>query len=321
MSYQTGSATDPDDLMDKLNTFLTGTAGWTADLFNLTTRRAVWSKAGVSCKVMFYWDTNKIGNAMIQTYVGDVALTSQGGAEYTSNTITSNRYTNMMTGPYPSYHFFEDDNYIHVVVERSSGIYRHFGFGQMNKLGDWVGGCYVYSGYWDQNASYIDNPHSIQHHMGLHGGNSNNSTFGPGWHAEGFPDTVAPSKYFRNTISTAANDDDGEDINNGFVFGYMDGPNVQFMALQESSLNGFKPLMPIPFYQWYFGSAPDRARLMGYVPDMRTVNMHGLTVGQEVVVGADTWVVFPVVRPGNEGLSFNQEQSYNYGYAYKKVTT
>lgn len=323
MSYETGTATDPEDLLTKLNTFLTGTPGWTSDLFSAANNRAIWSKAGVSAKIFVSWDANNIGLAMIQDIASpvDQVLLNQIGAEFISNTLTNNRYCNVMPGPYPSYHFFEDDNYIHVVVEKDAGIYRHFGFGQMLKLGKWTGGMYVYGHFWDQSTTNIDNPNQIAHLAGFNGVNSNNSTRGPGVHAEGLPDQIGASKYLRQTTSTTPNDDDGEDVGNMFPGGWNDGQNVHFMAAGQSQLNGFKPLIPIPVYQWYFLSLPDRARLLGYIPDIRSISLLGLNVAQEITVASDTWIVFPITRKGNFGTTFNQEQSFDYGIAYKKVTT
>ncbi len=323
MSYQTGTATDPEDLLTKLDTFLTGTPGWTSDLFSAANNRAIWSKAGVSAKIYVQWDANNIGLGMIQDLASpvDQTPTNQVGYEFTNDPITNNRYCNLVPGPYPSYHFFEDDDYIHVVVEKDSGIYRHFGWGQMLKLGDWTGGMYAYGHFWDQSTASIDIPTHINHHAAFNGQNSNNATRGAGIHAEGLPDQVGASKYLRNTTSTSANDDDGEDISNMFPGGWADGQNVHFMAIGASQLNGFKPLIPIPVYQWHFGSVPDRARLLGYVPDMRHISLLGLNVAQEITVASDTWTVFPITRKGNNGSSFNQEQSFDYGIAYKKVTT
>jgi len=320
MSYQTGTATDPEDLMTQLNTFLTGTPGWTANLFSAANNRAVWSKAGVSALLAAQWDSSAIGMGMIQAFVGDVTPTNQTGYEFTNDSITANRHINQAAGPYPSYHFFEDDDYIHVVVEISTGIYRHFGFGQSIKLGDWVGGMYSYGQYWDQSVANIDNPLTTIHNGALSGANSTNATRTDGVHAQGLPDQVGSTKYLRAS-SNQSTDDDAAVVGQFFPAGWSDGQNIHFMSAQDSQLNGFKPLIPIPFYQWYTPSAPDNARLMGYYPDVRTVNLEGLNPAQEITVGSDTWVVFPITRKGNNGLSFDQEQSYNFGLAYKKVTT
>ena len=174
MSYQTGTATGPADLMTKLNTFLTGAPGWTAALVSLGNSRAVWSKAGVSAKVHVKWDTTNIGLSMIQTYNGDVDWQSQGGGEFTSNVITAQRYVNLMTGPYPSYHFFEDDDYVHIVVERSTGVYRHMHFGQLLKLGDWIGGMYCQGHFWDQGTSREDSGFMRKHFRVRRGRRSRN---------------------------------------------------------------------------------------------------------------------------------------------------
>jgi len=314
--------------MSKLNTFLTGTPGWTNNLFNATNRRAVWSKPTspetMSRLIQVQWDnaSGYLGVAMIGGYVGDVVWTSQTACEFTSSTITSCRYCNIMTGPFPSYHFFEDDTYCHVVVEISSGLYRHFGFGNAFLLGDLKGGAYAYTHYWQQTASTIDNPTSTQHQAHFDGLNLSSTVRGAGLHVTGMTGLYdANTKYFRNYSGYTTPDDDGDAIGQLAPGGWRGGAHVQFMANRSSDLNGFKPLIPIPLFYANTFVAPDTYALMGYVPDIRWINMYGLITAQEVTVGADTWVVFPITRKGNNGLSYDQEQSYNFGVAYKKVTT
>jgi hypothetical protein len=129
------------------------------------------------------------------------------------------------------------------------------------------------------------------------------------------------TKYFRHYSSYTATDGDGDNIGGLMATGWRDGAYSQFMSAQSSALNGFKPLLPIALYGENVQPAPDAHFLMGYIPDIRTVNMYGLQPGEELSVGSDTWVVFPVSRKGNNGTTFNQEQSWNFGFAYKKVTT
>lgn len=323
MSYQTGSATDTDDLMSKLNTFLTGTPGWTADLFDSVNNRAVYHKAGISRYFQFQWNVAEIGLAMVASYSSNNPWTSQPECEFPNAVTTNGRYVNNMTGPYPSYHFFEDDNYIHIVVEISSGLYRHFGCGQMLKLGNWTGGAYAMGFYWSQTTADIDNPTgAIDHSAVFSGYRPNNSTRPSGIHAEGLPhSTYVGIRYYRESSATSAVDNDGNNVGNVQSAGWRGGMYTQFMATRQSALNGFRPLQPIAMFQIDTLATPDTLRLLGYIPDMRNINVFGLQPGQEITVGSDTWVVFPVTRKGNFGLSFNQEQSYNLGLAYKKVTT
>lgn len=326
MSYQTGTATDCDDLMSKLDTFLTGTPGWTQELYNGTNRRAVYSKAGVSRLVQFQWDnaSGYIGLAMIGAYVGDVVWTSQTACEFTSSTTVNCRHVTQLSGPFPSYHFFEDDNYFHVVVEISSGLYRHFGFGQALLLGDLGGGAYIYGHYWSQSTSYIDNPTNVTQHWALLDGNTaTNQTRGSGFHCTGMSNLYDPNtKYFRQYNSYTLTDDDGDYIGTFAPGSWRGGPMVDFMATAQSDLNNFKPLQPIPFFVRNVQPNPDIMILAGYPPDIRYINLEGLTVGQEITVGSDTWIVFPITRKYyTSDTSYNQEQSYNWGVAYKKVTT
>jgi hypothetical protein len=328
MSYQSGSATDLDDLMSQLDTFLTGTPGWTQYLFDGTNRRAVYGKPAspelVSRLVQFQWDNSagNLGLSMIGGYTGNTTWNLQTEPEFTSSIITSCRYCNVMTGPFPSYHFFEDDHYFHVVVEISSGLYRHFGFGQSQLLGALKGGAYIYGHYWAQGISTIDTPLSSQHAAHFDGYNVSSAVRGCGMHVLGMTGLYDPNtKYFRNYSGYTTNDGDGDKIGTLAPGGWRGGSHSQFMAQRSSDLNGFKPLIPVPMFYANTFAAPDTYALMGYISDIRWINMYGLNSGESVTVGADTWVVFPITRKGNNGLSYDQEQSYNFGVAYKKVTT
>jgi hypothetical protein len=70
------------------------------------------------------------------------------GNGYSGGTITNanlddERYVLIGNSPI-RYWCFTGDTYAHVVVETSSGVYVHFGFGLLDKFNDWTGGEYCY---------------------------------------------------------------------------------------------------------------------------------------------------------------------------------
>jgi len=52
------------------------------------------------------------------------------------------------------------------------------------------------------------------------------------------------------------------------------------------------------------------------VANVGHIHLHGIDPAQELVVGADTWIAFPMVRKSNIG-GYNQE-SENAGIIYRK---
>jgi hypothetical protein len=62
---------------------------------------------------------------------------------------------------------------------------------------------------------------------------------------------------------------------------------------------------------------PEKWVILGEIPDMAIVNMKNLNPGDEIIIGSDTWVVFPWVR--KQFLQANTEESWNAGVAYKKI--
>ena len=146
--YQTGIATSRADLMSKLHTFST-TNGWTNDEYNGTAKRMSLHKA--NCYVHFWWDdTNtareeSIGLFQSLGYTGGNvphAHPDDAGGWVTAPYETYQDYKRKKIsyigdGPFTAYHFFAytDIDCIHCVLELTPGVYRHFGFGTIDKFG------------------------------------------------------------------------------------------------------------------------------------------------------------------------------------------
>jgi hypothetical protein len=327
MSYQKSTSTDPEDLIQDLFTFLTGTPGWTQLYLNTSTNRAAITKAGASGQLtfVFEWTTDTIalaGTDLPSPVVEqDNYLWPGSSAEFNFVSDTSSvQRVNTLTGPYQNVWFFEDDNYCHVVVEYATGQFRHFGFGEIIKVGSWTGGQYQYGHYWNQSASFIDDPTSVQH-FGWFGGNipighgTLHVRCGPN-----FPGAESALTKWLQEDNGSINDGDGDP--KGIVFnggGHLNGFLGYGGAIPMSQYNGFKPLHPEPLFHVNDAAAPDQYKLLGFMPDRRYVNMDGLVPGEEITVGSEIWIPFPIVRkrysPGDD-----TEQSWNFGVAYRKVT-
>ena len=331
MAFSTGASTSIGDLLNRLFTFAAAN-GWTNDNFDVGDKKASLHKNDVY--VHFQWDEAADGgNLAIYQSLGFIAAgtdvwshTDDSGSGEPSTTgilFDTDRCVNNLAGPHVAYWFFENDAspaYMHVVVEYDSGLFRHFGFGELSKIGDWTGGEYCYGHFWDQTTADIDNPASGDHGVGLEGAYSGTS-YASTLHAEGLPgEPSALTKWavFKQQPTSPGNDRAGVE-RLACLGGWRGGPWAhQFHGIRISQLNAFKPLIPMGVLYVDNNPTPDSVYLLGFQQDVALVNIGNINPKEEFTVGSDTWVVFPLVR--KQYLLTDTEESWNCGIAYKKVT-
>jgi hypothetical protein len=220
-----------------------------------------------------------------------------------------------------AYHFFAGEGstpYIHVVVEVDPGRYRHFGFGNIEKVGDWAGGEYCYGHYWAQGASAIDYPNSTDHQAGFDNGpDSNHGTM----RLDGadFPNESSSTVWAVITSATFLGNDTAGNPRASVIGGARGGPWSHYLAwIPTSNTNAYKPLIPIGVMYVDQATSPYTYNWLGQQPDVAVVNMKNLSPGDEITIGSDTWMVFPWVK--KQYTLGDVEESWNAGWAYKKVT-
>lgn len=329
MAYETGTATDIGDLVDKLFTFATGltTTPWTENELDIVSKRQGTLTLG-DCVVTFRWDNTTSTDLGLYQSLGWLTgkaaheMTDDDGSGDNSVPINTGRRVNFQsTGPFTKYYFFAgegDDPFIHVIVEVDAGRFRHFGFGNIEKHGTWTGGEYLYGHYWSQSTLDLDTPVDNSHSFGLDGLN-NVDYIGASLHIENFAIQGAGEKWGVFTSDTTPiNDRAGNSrkyIQGGMRQGFW---GYALGWVQYSSPNLYKPLIPIPVIIRDNSPSPDTFQWLGVMPDVSIINMHAFTPAQEITIGSDTWVVFPWVR--KQYLKNDTEESWNAGLAYKKVT-
>ncbi len=332
MAFQTGSSTSIENLMVQLSTFLQAN-GWTQDFFTTGDGGVIgYSKNGVF--VCFKWAESADGGtlAVYQNTSNDNSTslwlaTGDSGSGVASNTLTSldtGRCVNQFAGPHTGYWFFENDSnpaYCHVVVEVDAGRFRHFGFGETDKIGSWTGGEYCYGNYWGQSNPLIDNPASTGHDFGLDASNGQTTLFRATVRIDGY--TGEPSAATVWGICGSGSAGAGGTDRAGNPRYQMSGGWRQSREFQHihgfplSLLNAYKPMAPIPFEVLNFSITPDQARRVGYQADVRMVNIASLTPGQIINIAGDNWYFFPWTK--KQFLQNNTEESWNAGIAYKRV--
>lgn len=333
MAFQTGVSTSIDNLMQTLSTFLQAN-GWTEDdiTTGATGRMSIHKN---SIYVHFQWTDTVDGGtlAMYQSlgYINSGTSkwlhtddSGSGQATASSSSLDNGRCVNKFEGPHTNYWFFEKDSspaYINVVVEVDAGRFRHFGFGELDKIGDWTGGEYCYGHLWGQTATQIDNPASTGHAVGFGAGDV--STDNPcTLHIEGH--TGEPNVNTKwaaiGGSATSGGTDRSVVARWPGLGGSRGGPWVSpFAHMPISQLNAFKPLMPISVMVRDTAPTPDAFYLLGFQKDVAVINIKNIDPASTVVVGSDTWYIFPWVR--KQRLQVDTEESWNAGWAYKQDLT
>lgn len=342
MAYQTGTASDQTDLMNKLSTFAQAN-GYTQEYYNGTTKFLSLSRSVDNLYVSFAWDGidtiavyQALGfSATYQEQPWNQANDSGGGSDTIPSQIDRGRQVSRIgNGAFTAYHFFAhtDPYCIYVVLEFSPGLYRHFGFGCINKVGIWTGGAFAYGHHWAfaDNFNAYDDPihaaHSVvmdslfQHGLSTYLTYTENA--GGTLHCEGLTGQDATSKWGMSGIYNQSPSYIGTDRNGN--------PKIRLVGGCRSSValtmlggflpdlaNGFIPIMPMELYYYRYPST-DGVYYLGNMHNVGHIHLHGIDPAQEITVGSDTWIAFPMVRKSNIGN--NNQESENAGIIYKKVT-
>lgn len=328
MAFQTGVATDLEDLLSTLSTFLQAN-DYTEDEFNTTDGDAAWSRSAKNIYISHRWNVGTPQYLSIHQALGfiDTATlpgdhTDDSGNGYNTNSSHTNvnlgdeRAVELDDGPFASYFFFEQDadpHYVHVVVQTSTGIYRHFGWGEIDKFGTWTGGEYAYGhAHFFAGAKQSGNSTLLD---GLFTGTSQ-ARRAATIHMEGLPGQGGSEKWGQiwDRTDIASPDDSGSNAKARVKGGYKGGLITRAFGNvgPAGSTSGFIPQYPISV--WHRNGSD--ILLLGWMPDVRGMNMRNFAPEQEIVIGSDTWVVFPESQKSSSG----NDRTENAGIAYKKVT-
>jgi hypothetical protein len=225
--------------------------------------------------------------------------------------------TELSTTAIPAYYFFSDSNTVVVCIEYASGKYQWFAFGLLEKEGQYSGGQFFFGSLSSAQASYdllYNTPNGpgigfMSHYYTSavwrgHGGVYVVMDSQAGWRASGhegsettglqetlllpgFPPSEAVDSYaYKNTF------------------------NSVFFDRSPNFYNSLAPFVPI----YIFGKRSDNNySLLGIPQSIRMVNPQYYDPAEEVVLGSDTWMIFPQHDKDND-IDARQ------GFAVKKVT-
>lgn len=334
MVFETGTALDLEGLISTISTFLTAN-GWTEDRRDNVNGIVGWSKNSIF--VSGRWDPND--KQALSLHQATAALPASGtepgdatgdsGNGYNSTTSHSNtnlrteRYVELGDGPFPSYYIFEQDaspTYVHIVVETSTDVFVHFGFGELDKVGDtWTGGEYLY-GQVNTTGTELSTSSTWLLDGFLSSTTSSDERQAATVRMTGLPGQVSGSVWGnvwgRSRDNASQPDDTAGNAKAGVQGGYRGGPFATPWGLfSASKTTGLIPMYSIALF--HCDNTNNHCHLMGWQPDVRGVNIRGLAAKEEVVIGSDTWVIFPA---GSRDTGGGAGTTAFMGIAYKKVT-
>lgn len=346
MSYTNQTTSSLADFISKLNTFLSGTPGWTTTHIPASGVFAA-RKTGAGFDIGFasQWDTTSPSNLGIYQWTGGAYNSGvnpweqtndsgNGAASTTNATLDDARFANITNTP-AQFWCFEDDNYFHCVVQLADAVnYVHFGAGLLDKFNDWTGGEYVYGHRKDtafSGAQVLTIGNTTIALDGLLVNTSPGLTTGAELyaatiHAEGLAGQGGSEKWCVSmggqSSANLGNDRQGSpQPRRHWLGGMRGGPwALNFGQFRGTLGRGLCPMYPVMSLYWR--RSPDEVYgPMGQMKDVRGVNVRDFSAGDEVTVGSDVWTVFPTCRKSTSDSTVNAGESGYQGIAYKKVTT
>jgi len=308
MAFETGVSLSPSDLLSKLVTRLT-TDGWTIVRTNGSPGAQVSVSDGSAAEAnQFNFladDTAAVAAIDCQPSRADggsgvsfFAHTGSPNTAGTNGTFVSIGHRTSATdqgfsGTHTAYFFFTgstpDGRYAHIVVEGTAGVFFHLFFGTIAKAGTFVGGQYM-TGFTTTSTGLFTWPFQF-----------NESKFrSTSW--------IRCDDFFTGiSVTTDAglsrwHEAPGMAHNNGTATNYA-------AAWYQGGLQNFNqrsPFGPNLCIVWNAvspSSVSTAHKILGHTPDLRLVSMDGRDPGEVLVIGADSWRIFPVHRKTLDGSS------------------
>lgn len=314
MAYETGSASSPSDLLDKLRAFLL-TNGWTINSFaTLGSGKRLHIQKG-SCYFNFrayhnetLSSANDLNNQTTAGFWGIGGYPSDGysGASNWNAqpgnplyvTYVRGGYANQLSSAIPTYHFFtySDITEVHVVIEFVTGKFQHINFGDLQKYnGSASGGRWMSMPTWGDSG--LPNINGVDY---LSGGASM-VPFRTSAYSQSF--TYYNSSMVRVNIDN--HDGWAMDVSNSAYSPspiVAVGPHYYNQDLETATTSPYSwqtQLLP-----YVIGIVRSNAAVspFGEIKHLREIDITNYIEAEEIVLGPDTWKVFPVYQKGGYTL-------------------
>jgi len=316
MAYETGTASGVNNLLDKLATFIgLNMPSWTIDKNATATtfgQSGGWwltiHKGSVYQTLLGYHNgtIHRVINYLHTGYSGAGTSELQSGRPQSDSNNLYNYSAIFASDAVNSYKFFSDGvNYCHCVVEVSTNMYVHFGFGQaQDQITSNTVKDYCYSIYWSEHSSIKHDP-THYYNAKLGQGTQENSPYDSGIqmaYNNGSVTKFSCGSYnFGTPGSTAIRG------LNSYLFTVFAYKTLLYSDGHFANHNSF---VPMTVHAMPNLSNP---QAIATLPDIAACKLTFYDIAQEVTVGSDTWVVFPWRSKDTT------QYSQMFGYAYKKI--
>lgn len=330
MAYQTGTATDSADLLDKLRAFLLAN-GWTIEAWRFRIAQTTWRWLAVSKSGFFFNfavdlsavstrfpSNNHIRTRWATSYASGSDFQAQPGGA--GSAAGGDILCCDIVGPYTAYHFFEgvgaSGPYAYAAVQIGAGEFRHFGVGVLDRAGTYTGGEFAFGTVWTAETAVISDSTS-QFHMIPFDSSSSASEVSPS----------ATCTSVRCVESGAGGEvvgygspPTGRLLRCGGWMSHRTGQSsvargslgFEFYRAGPTTVVGLAPLIRV---QCHAERSSGMCSFIGEPPGFRHIRVDFLNPGDEITLGAEVWKVFPYIR---KGTTPNIRSSGNIGIAYRR---
>lgn len=339
MGFINETVTSLEDFITRLNTHLVA-EGWTSDELDIV--NGEWAISRDTIFAQARWERplitspsfglyHSLGFIDTSTLPGNHTNDSGNGAvSGTDTTLITQRHVFVGSAPIQYWCFNSDSapHYAHVVLQISPTNVVHLGFGLLDKIGNWTGGEYCYG--FRQQTGFTTNTAILQGTCVLLDGlcvdtgapqPTNMEEFAATVHLEIFPNQTGPRWGVAMGDQADANfgTDRGAGARQRLIGGFRGSMLARaFGRYQAAPTDGLIPMYPIAC--WYEDTSNVTVSvpvdmLMGWMQDVRGMNIKDFVIGDIVSVGGDSWHVFPTSRKGESAALSGT--SAHQGIAYK----
>lgn len=292
MAYQTGSLKDTVDLIKQLITVLQ-VKGWVVDKQTTSDSGHEWYIHHAAGGYFYIRGTSNTSDGVAVLFIaGNTGFDGTKEAyEQPGTTGAGWIYLGSEDDPVISYDAFITSRYCHVVTQTRQNSFNHFGFGMLDKEGDYTGGQYLYRGSQTMPFAHHDNIFDSYVRAELPG----EAGLTAGWYP------------FRRNVPRAM----------GLGAPMYDSLHPDLLAVEtsQSALGGV--LAPVP-NAIYLTTAKKTNLRAGVVPDFCICHMKGLTPRAKVEINSEQWMVIPIAHLAlTKPETGHNDDTFTYAYAYR----
>jgi hypothetical protein len=310
--YATGAPTSLSDMLNSLATFAIS-AGWTVDHNGAVGASDYYLAVHKDSCYLGYYVPNTaaiFGTLQLQLwgatgYAGATLPSAQAGAPANPTTLFP-----PPVGPYTAHHFFSTAtggvDYLHLLLEYSSGNFLHLHGGCLNPIGGATPATYTAATYWSGLSGGTSSAD------GAPSGTSNWTPFS----AESAGGAGYRSLQLRVTVDSVARWFFGGATSPARLIGPIKSGsrNVNAFARTPNSFNQLVPFIPLSIY--VERAVGNIFSYIGDVIDMRWCTLANNSAKDEITIGSDTWKLFPVIS--KQPFGSPTAATNNYGFAFRK---